>query len=176
MTTPALDLPALRERKLDIALTRLPHLDGPPDSDLNVETLFDDEVVVAAGVRSRWARRRKIAFSDLTNARWIMTPVGSLHPELIVEAFGQLKMPKFAITTFSVHLRTHLLATNDYVAAMPRSVLQSNAKVFGLKELAVKLPARRFPVAVVTLRGRTPSPVAELFIEQLRKHTRSLQR
>jgi len=171
LTTPALDLPTLRERKLDLALTRLPHSDDLPDSDLNVEVLFDDQVVVAAGQYSRWARRRKIGLSDLIDARWIITPAGSLNPELIVEAFqiAQLKLPTFAVTTFSVHLRTHLLAESNYVTAMPRSVLRSNAKRFGLKELPIKLPARSLPVAVVTLKNRTLSPVAELFLKQLRR-------
>jgi DNA-binding transcriptional LysR family regulator len=176
LTTAALDLPALHTRKLDIALTRLPYLDDPPDREFSVEILFDDEVVVVAGLRSRWARRRKIEFADLADARWILTPAGSLNPELIAQAFelSQLKAPKIAITTFSVHLRTHLLATNEYVAAMPRSVLQANAEKFCFKELPVKLPVRSFPVAVVTLKNRTLSPVAELFIKYLRKQTKSV--
>jgi DNA-binding transcriptional LysR family regulator len=175
VTTPSLQQPALRERKLDLALTRLPHSEQPPDSDLNVEVLFNDEVVVVAGRHSRWARRRKIALSDLVDARWIMTPAGSLYPELIAEAFerSSLQTPKTALTTFSVHLRTHLLATNEYVAAVPRSVLQANAALFGFKALPIKLPVRPFPVAVVTLKNRTLSPVAELFLKQLRKFTKA---
>lgn len=175
LTTPGLNLPALHMRQLDMALTRLPHSDDPPDSDFSVEILFDDEVVVVAGLHSRWARRRKIEFADLADARWILTPAGSLNPELIAEAFelSQLNAPKIALTTFSVHLRTHLLATNDYVAVMPRSVLQANAEKFGFKALPVKLPVRSFPVAVVTLKNRTLSPVTDLFIKYLRKQTKS---
>ncbi len=178
LTTPALNLPPLRARRLDLALTRLPHSDDPPDNDLNVEILFDDEVVIAAGARSRWARQRKIKLSDLAEARWILTPAGSLNPELIAEAFerNQLKPPKVVVTSFSVHLRTHLLATSEYVAAMPRSVLQANAEIFGLKVLPVKLPVRRFPVALVTLRNRTLSPVAVSFIKHLRKQIGSATR
>ena len=170
LTTPALNLPPLRARKLDLALTRLPHPNDPPDSDFNVEILFDDEVVVAAGVRSRWAQQRKIKLSDLAEAQWILTPAGSITPELFAESFelNQLKVPKVIVTSFSVHMRTHLLANSEYVAAMPRSVLQANANIFGLKMLPVKLPVRNFPVALVTLRKRTLSPVAELFIKLLR--------
>jgi DNA-binding transcriptional LysR family regulator len=171
LTTPALDLPTLRARKLDMALTRLAHADDPPDSDLNVEILFNDEVVVVAGLNSRWARRGKIELADLAKARWILTPTGSLNPELVAEAFeiSKVKPPKTALTTFSVHLRTHLLSTSEYVTAMPRSVLEFNAKKFGLKALPIKLPVRSFPVAVVTLKNRTLSPVAKLFVEYLSK-------
>jgi DNA-binding transcriptional LysR family regulator len=175
LTTPALDLPPLRARQMDLALTRLPHSEDPWDSDLNVEILFDDEVVAAAGAQSRWARHRKIRLADLAEAQWIVTPAGSLTPELIAEVFerNRLKPPRVVVTSFSVHLRTHLLATSEYVAAMPRSVLQANAKIFDLKALPVKLPVRHFPVALVTLKNRTLSPVAALFIKHLREQTRS---
>lgn len=175
LATPALNLPPLRARTLDLALTRLPHSDNPPDNDLNVEILFDDEVVVAAGERSRWAQQRKIKLADLAEARWILSPAGTLNAELIAEAFelNQLNVPRVIVTSLSVHLRTHLLVTGEYVAAMPRSVLQANAKIFDLKRLPVKLPVRRFPVALVTLQNRTLSPVAELFIKCLREQTKS---
>ena len=174
--TPGLDLPELRARKLDFVVTRLPHADKSPDNDLNVEVLFNDEAVVAAGIRSRWGRRRDINLSELVDAPWVLTPADSLYPELIVEAFqvNQLKIPKIALTTFSVHLRTHLLSRSDFVAVMPRSVLHFNAKQFGLKPLPVKLPLRFFPVVIVTLKSRTLSPVAELFLKHLRALTKSI--
>jgi DNA-binding transcriptional LysR family regulator len=170
LTTPALNLPPLRARKLDLALTRLTRSNDPPDSDLNVEILFDDQAVVAAGARSRWARQRKIKLADLAEAKWILTPAGVLAQELIAKAFelNQLNPPKVVVTSFSVHMRTHLLTNSEYVAAMPRSVLKANAKIFGLKMLPVKLPVHRFPVALVTLQNRTLSPVAKLFIKHLR--------
>jgi DNA-binding transcriptional LysR family regulator len=65
-----------------------------------------------------------------------------------------------------------LLATNEYVASIPRSLLAPNARMFGFKVLPIKLPVRDFPVAVVTLKNRTLSPVAELFIKHLRKLTK----
>ena len=161
VTTPALVQPDLRARKLDLVLTRLvERFETSSENDLNVEILFNDEVVVAAGIRSRWAHRRKLSLSELIEAPWILTPTGSLNTELVIEAFVRsgLAAPKIAVTTFSVHLRTHLLATSDFVAAMPRSVLRLNARQFGLKALPVRLPVRAFPVAIVTLKNRTLSP------------------
>jgi DNA-binding transcriptional LysR family regulator len=96
---------------------------------------------------------------------------------LITEAFRRtgLTPPRIALTTFSVHLRTHLLGDGDFVAALPRSVLQVNARQFGLKALPVKLPVRRFPIAVVTLKNRALTPVAQLFIERLRELTKPMR-
>jgi len=42
-------------------------------TDFNVETLYDDELVIAVGNRSHWAARRKINISELRDERWILT-------------------------------------------------------------------------------------------------------
>jgi DNA-binding transcriptional LysR family regulator len=67
-----------------------------------------------------------------------------------------------------LQLRTHLLATGNFLTAMPRSLLRLSADGIGLKALPVKLPISNFPVAIVTLKNRTLSPVVLLFIERLR--------
>src|SRR5262249_52523883 len=73
MLKATLDIPELRSRELDVVLSRLsrPCADDPFGGDLNVEILFDDEIVIAAGANSRWARRRKLGLEDLHDASWI---------------------------------------------------------------------------------------------------------
>ncbi len=44
-----------------------PVMDEHIADDLNVETLFDDPLVVVAGKQTRWARRRKIDFAELAD-------------------------------------------------------------------------------------------------------------
>ena len=59
------DFRELRERSLDVALGWLASpLTG---EDLHAETLYHDQWCVVAGVRSPWARRRKIEFVELVN-------------------------------------------------------------------------------------------------------------
>ena len=74
ISTATLELPGLRERKLDlvVALSLMPRADDGQGDDLNVEVLFDDHLVVAAGIRSRWARRRKIDLAELVDEPWIL--------------------------------------------------------------------------------------------------------
>ena len=67
--------------------------------------------------------------------------------------------------TLSVHLRTILIATGDFITTLPRSVLHLYADRFGLKALPVEFPARPWPVSIITLKNRTLSPLAEKFIE-----------
>jgi DNA-binding transcriptional LysR family regulator len=178
VVTPTLELPELRARRLDLVIARLvkPLGDYKPDDELKVELLFNDELVVAAGAQSRWCRRKKIDLKELVDATWILPPENTWNTDLLEQTFSShgLKTPDMALTTFSIHLRAHLLASGDYVAPIPRSVLRLNAERFGLKELRVDMGARPWPVAIVTLKNRTLSPVVDLFLARLRTFVRSL--
>jgi DNA-binding transcriptional LysR family regulator len=148
----------------------LPHAQDPFGDDVNVEVLFDDQPVVATGANSRWARRRRIDLSELVDELWVATPRDTLPTMVVEQAFREsnLPIPRIRVTTFSLQLRTHLLATGDFLTAMPRSLLRLQAEGIRLKALPVRLPIRSFPVAIVTLKNRTPSPVVQLFLERLR--------
>jgi len=141
------------------------------DDELHIETLFNDELIIAAGGANPWARRRKIDLSELVNERWIMTGRDDWSQLIVAEAFQRrgLKAPNIILRTLSVHLRANLLATGRFIAAMPRSVLRLYGDRFGLKELPIDLPPSPWPFALVTLKNRTLSPVAERFIECARE-------
>lgn len=174
LPAPAGELPELHTRKLDVAFTRVavPHQLG---EDLNVEVLFDDPVVVAAGANSRWARRRRLELADLVDAAWVGTPRGTPPTVLLEQAFREkgLPAPRMRVTTFSVHLRARLLVEDEFLSCMPRSLLQVTSDGVGLKALPVKLAPHAFPVAIVTVKNRTLTPVVELFVERLRAFVRS---
>jgi DNA-binding transcriptional LysR family regulator len=87
---------------------------------------------------------------------------------------ADLPPPAMRVMTFSVQLRAHLLATGDFLAAMPRAMLKLNPECRGLRELPVRLPNSSFPVAIVTLKGRTISPPVDLFLDGLRHHVKTL--
>lgn len=180
VSTATFDFPELRRREFDLVLARL---DAPLDQrslaeDLNVETLFVDKLVLAAGTDSKWARRRKLALAELHDAPWILTPPATINTILLGEAFRTIGLPppRINVVTFSIHLRTHLLATDRFITALPQSTLRLNARRFGLKELPIALPTRPWPVAIVTLKHRTLSPVVERFIEFTRSFAGSLTR
>jgi DNA-binding transcriptional LysR family regulator len=176
--SPTLELPELHARKLDAVVSRLskPKADDPFGEDLNVEILFEDEAVVAAGADSRWARRGMITLADLRDALWIGTSRETLTRTLLERAYrtAGLPPPTMRVMTFSVQLRAHLLATGNFLTAMPKSMLKLNPECSGLKELPVRLPSPSFPVAIVTLKGRTLTPPVELFLDKLREHVREL--
>ena len=178
VATPTLDLPQLRDRSLDLAVLRTPW-PLPQHSlvdDLSVEELFDDETVVVVGTESRWARSRKIDLAELVNEEWILPPADTTNSFVVMEAFRArgLHPPTVSFVTYSVTLRTSLLATGRYLSVLPRSMMSLYARRMSLKVLPVKLAVRKWPVVIATLKNRTLNPVAHVFIEHLRAGVKAL--
>jgi DNA-binding transcriptional LysR family regulator len=120
------DFRDLRDRKYDLILGRGGALQDEErlSDDLNIETLFDDGLVIAAGANSKWAaRRHKIALAELVDELWIMQPHSWNHRVLldVCRASG-LALPKATLVTLSMSVITHFLAGGRYITAMPRSV------------------------------------------------------
>jgi DNA-binding transcriptional LysR family regulator len=169
------EIPRLRNRNLDLVLARMrPLAEYPFADDLNVEVLFDEELVIVAGMQSPWARRRKIDLADLANEPWLLTSSDNWNYIMVSEAFRVrgLEMPRITLKTLSIHLRANLLASGRFITALPRSVLRLYADTLSLKILPVKLPTRSWPVAIVTLKHRTLSPVVTRFIDCTREFAR----
>lgn len=76
-----------------------------------------------------------------------------------------------AVTTYS--MRNELLATGRYLSAAPGVLVRLPRKHSVLKAL-LELPNTRMPIAIITLKNRSLSPLAQLFIEDLRAFTRPL--
>ena len=178
LTAPALDFSGLRERKYDCVLVRLitPHPDKNAMDGLKVEVLFEDKLVVAAGAHSRWARRRRIDIAELRDEPWILAPPGTWNYACVAEAFEArgLRVPAPSLVSLSIVLRTRLLAAGPYLTVFANSVMRLNAERYSLVALPVDLPVQPWPVAIISLRNRTLSPVVERFIACAREVAKSL--
>jgi DNA-binding transcriptional LysR family regulator len=172
--TAALEFQELRARKVDLMLGRV--AGGIDEDDLRVEPLYDEAIVVAAGRSHRHARRRKLDLSELADASWILAPPNTVVRDLVGGAFQAQGMepPRLSVTTYSMQLRMQLLSTGGYVSPVPESLLHYNADRWSLCALPVRL-GKPLPVVAVTLKDRTLSPVAELFIEHARAVTRKMR-
>jgi len=168
------DFRELRERSVDVMLGRL--LKPLAHEDVNMEILCDDHFVVAASTASQWATRKKIALKDLMNEQWILFPksnVTSPYIDAIFRANG-LEPPPVTVSTFSIHLRLHLLATGRFLTIVQDSVLRFHAKRWSLKALPVVMHRRPAPIVAFTLKNRTVSPVVRVFLEHARGLTGSM--
>jgi DNA-binding transcriptional LysR family regulator len=174
LTPPAIDLPGLRERKYDCILCWLTvpgadlHLD-----DLNIEMLFDDKLVVAAGTNSQRAHRRRIDLAELIDEPWILPPPRTWGHAYLEEAFRAqgLDVPKASLVSFSIDLRTRLLAAGPYITVFATSVMRRlSADLRTVAKLPIDLSAPARPAAaLVTLKNRTLSPLVEQFVKCVRE-------
>ena len=164
----------LSARNVDLLLARR---FGPiADERLGFEFLFDDSSVVAAGAQSPWARRRRIEFAELSAESWVLPPPGSEIASIAMEAFraSGLDYPRVTVVTVPPEVRTSLLASGLFLTIVPASALRFPTARPELKVLPVTLPMTRVPVGIVTLKNRTLSPVAKLFIDHARDVARPL--
>ncbi|EHP40298.1 Pep2 [Cupriavidus basilensis OR16] len=168
-----MDFRELRERTVDVALARVPR--AFEEDDLDCEILFDDPHRVVVGAKSPWATRRKVSLAQMVNEPWLFAS-NQMIRELIEEAFKAhgLDVPREAVVGSSILMRNQLLATGRFVTVLPESVLRYNARQWALKALPVDLGVAARCVAVVTLKNRTVSPVAELFVQHVREAAREI--
>ena len=163
------NLPGLHDRQYDLYVTNLPMPERRVPEGVHVEHLFNDPLVVATGIAHRLANRRRVEFRELVDESWLLPRPESWNYICIAEAFlaRELPGPKIGMWCNDASLRTQLLANGRFVTAIGKA----NAKWFGLKPMPIELPVQPWPVAVVTLKGRSLSPVVELFIDFVRDFT-----
>jgi DNA-binding transcriptional LysR family regulator len=137
--------------------------------------LCEDRLFVVAGTRNPWTRRQKIDLSELMDERWILLPPNNALNSLIAQAFEArgLKPPRGSVSA-DIHVRIHLLTTGRFLTILPDDLLQFVAKQWSLKKLAIDLDIQPPTLGVVTLRNRTLSPLAQLFISCAREIGKSI--
>ena len=155
----------LRERKVEFVIARM--LGPVIDPDMEANVLFYEKLLVVAGVQSKWIGRRKIALQELVNESWILAPLETMPDSPFVDAFRAIGLdaPAARVLVYSLPLRASLLGTGEFITLVPGSVLRFSGQHMSLKVLPVQLPDWQLPVAIITLKNRALSPLAQTFIE-----------
>jgi DNA-binding transcriptional LysR family regulator len=163
------DLP---ERRIELAI--VPLVRPSVSENLEATVLFLDHLRLVVGLKSPWAHRRKITLAELIDEPWCLasSSIGSMVTDALL-AKG-LKMPRIAVTTTTAHLLFQLLESGRFVGHFGDGLLEFYANRFALKKLPIELPIEPFAVAIVTLKNRTISPVAQLFIDCAREVAKPL--
>ena len=171
--TALLQFQELRERKIDLLIGRIPQTTA---DDLKSEMLFAEPFLVVAGKNSKWARRKGLKLADLLAEPWALPPYDSIPGQLILQIFqaSKLQPPQPTIVTLSGQLTVTLVTGGGFVGLLPASVAKFNTKRAGLKILPIKLPTVHVAASIVTVKNRTPSPTARLFINCVRDVARSI--
>jgi len=165
----------LAERSVDLLIAR--RSGSIADERLNFEFLFGDSFSFVVGARNPLARRRRIELAELANEPWVLPA----PPERVIESAAKeafrasgLDYPRTTVFTASPELRMSLLATGRFVSIVPDCILRFSARSLELKALHVKQSLSSMPVGIVTLKNRTLSPVAQLFIDSAREVAKPL--
>jgi DNA-binding transcriptional LysR family regulator len=164
----------LRERNIDLLIARNSHLSSADD--LTTEILFDEPFLAVAGVHSPWTRTRKPRLEQLIGEPWVLPPYDTVPGSLILQIFraNKLEPPQPSVATLSVQLTVTLIAGGRFVGLLPSSTAQFNAKRVGLKILPMKLSGARIAAGITTVKNRTLSPLAGLFIDCARDVAKSI--
>ena len=167
----ALELP---QRNVEIAIGATPS-DNPVPS-IETEILFNERQVVMAGRKSKWTRARNLALADLVHERWVLPPADSIAGFHVAEAFRSrgLLPPVAKVTSFSMPLAHHLLASGHYLSMQPVEMARL-AKHLPLKVLDVQFDGIPRSIAIMTLKNRTVSPLAKRFMECARGMAKNLK-
>jgi len=160
---------ALRDRNVDLVLGPIVE---PRGSDLQVEHLFDDPNAVVVGARSRWARKRRIALASLLDEPWCLPPADTIAGAHCRQVFHRngLEPPPRTMAAISVQMQIGMLATQRFLTILPRSLLRFAGDRLSIKALAfdtTDVPGRS--IGLITLKNRTISPSAELFMQLTRE-------
>jgi DNA-binding transcriptional LysR family regulator len=173
------DPKTLRERDLtgrnvEVAIMRTETSDR--DAAFEAKLLYTDRLQVVAGAKNSWARRRKVALADLINERWCLPPADHPVGSMVLEAFrlSGLQPPPRSVTVASAQCTSNLVAKGLFLGVHGRMFLRFNPPSVRLKVLPVELPNSASPVSVVTLKGRTLGPLAEVFVKCAHEVTQGL--
>jgi DNA-binding transcriptional LysR family regulator len=158
-------LAALRQRDIELVISRL--TDFVSDEDLDVDTLFHDELAVICSKRSKWARRREVKLADLVDEPWVLPPATGFLTKIINLAFEDqgLTIPRPTVTTQSTYALTVLVANGPFLAMHPSAMLTTPHDHPQLTAVDVRLRKTRGPIGLIKLKNRSLSPVAKLFAQ-----------
>ncbi|MEI9803651.1 MAG: LysR family transcriptional regulator [Pseudolabrys sp.] len=156
----------LRERRIDFQINRLlPNFDA---TDIDAETLFDEQIYVVTGPRNPLARRRISRLADLINEKWV---VQNNTSDNVAYAFSarKLPVPRATVAAYSAYLRNRLAASGEFLAILtaPQLLVLRNQGM-NVKVLPIDLTDLGIKVAVFKLTSRNLSPVSQLFLDYVR--------
>ncbi|WP_426538174.1 LysR substrate-binding domain-containing protein [Bradyrhizobium sp. McL0615] len=85
-------------------------------------------------------------------------------------------MPSATVFASVTPARNALLATGRFVSIVQGSVMRFNFNNPAFKVLPISLPTTRRPIGAISLKARTLSPVARLFIDCAHEVAKALPR
>jgi DNA-binding transcriptional LysR family regulator len=157
---------ALEERDVDALFTGIP---TPLADHLQAEVLYTSSRFVVASIENPRSRRRRVTLADLMNEPWTLPPRDSPAGAWAADDFraAGLDVPRATVITYTDIARLALVAKGRFLTIATASAF--NGLHTAIKALPIELASAHTPVGIVTLKNRTLTPVAQLFIDCARE-------
>jgi DNA-binding transcriptional LysR family regulator len=162
-------LKLLREGLVDIAVGAQPPLDKGSASEFDVETLYDNNLVVTC--RKNHPKAKVNSLKELLDCNWLLHgPIegpGYLHAP-VFRANG-LALPKAMIMSDSFISTIGLLENSDTLCLLPQRLIQHLSQHGRLIALNLKEPMPNWGVSLIT-RSSTPlTPITHKMVQMFRR-------
>lgn len=157
---------ALEKRDVDLLITRIV---APIAEDMESELLYADPLFVVAASTNPWSRRRSLRLADLMNEPWTLPPPDTPLGEAFADTFraAGLDLPTATVVIAGGVARIALVAKGRFLTITAESWFAG--RDLAIKALPITLPETHRPVGIITLKNRTLTPVAQLFIDCARE-------
>jgi DNA-binding transcriptional LysR family regulator len=164
----------LRGRRIDLGFAWISTMDS--EENIEAEFLFSEPLVVVAGAKTSWARRRKIDLAELAHELWTLPPPGSVIERLVSEGFlaRGLTPPRASVYAQPTNMRLRMAESGRFVSVVTASAVQFARKNASIKVLPVDFPSTGRQVAMITLKNRTLSPLAQHFMACAKEVAKSI--
>jgi DNA-binding transcriptional LysR family regulator len=159
----------LRKREIELAIVRLALFN--PGEDLQVTALLEERLCVVASKDHPLAARKRLAWSDLLDQRWVMPPADSYFFDHVRRTLTKLdlELPRHAVESRSIHIQYAMVLHGGMLSFGLRSEIAFAPDKDLLVRLPVDLPAITGAIGVLRLHAREQSPLASQFLHQLRR-------
>jgi DNA-binding transcriptional LysR family regulator len=165
---------ALEQRDVDLVIVRI--VEPIAEDHMEAELLYADPLFVVAATKNPWSRRRRVTLAGLMNEPWTLPPLDSETGVALVDTFRAvgLDLPAATVVSLNGVARIALVAEGRFLTITSESAFRFAGRDMAIKALPIDLAATHGSVGIVTLKNRTLTPVAQLFIDCAREVAKPL--
>jgi len=158
----------LRRGEVDFLVGAL--RDPAPIGDVVQHALFDDELVIVAGVHHPLLRQGGISLEELARFPWVVAMTGTPTRQHFERFFAPLgkAAPKSLVETGSMVLMRELLRASDHLGFISRLQIEPDLELGIAAKLPVEVQNATRPIGLTTRSGWVPTRAQAEFLEDIR--------